>query len=120
MLSGGAIGIGVGDRVLMLENTWYSVISPESCSSILWRTWDQKETAASALKLTAEDMLKNKLIDGIIKEPDGGAHSAPETMFEIVKSEILKQVSELESIDANERIEQRITKFTNMGVYKGK
>lgn len=118
--SGGAIGIGVGDKVLMLENTWYSVISPESCSSILWRTWDQKETAASALKLTAQDMLKNKLIDGIIKEPDGGAHSAPEAMFDIVKAEILKQTEELEKMNADERIESRINKFTNMGVYKGK
>ena len=82
--------------------------------------WDQKETAASALKLTAQDMLKNKLIDGIIKEPDGGAHSAPEAMFDIVKAEILKQTEELEKMNADERIESRINKFTNMGVYKGK
>ena len=83
--SGGAIGIGVGDKVLMLENTWYSVISPESCSSILWRSWDHKEKAAEALKLTATDMKKNGLIDGIIKEPLGGAHAHPELIFEEVK-----------------------------------
>mgnify|MGYP000391320500 FL=1 len=83
--SGGAIGIGVGDRVLMLENTWYSVISPESCSSILWRSWDHKEKAAEALKLTATDMKKNGLIDGIIKEPLGGAHANPELMFAIIR-----------------------------------
>ena len=87
--SGGAIGIGVGDRVLMLENTWYSVISPESCSSILWRSWDHKEKAAEALKLTATDMKKNGLIDGIIKEPLGGAHASPELMFAEVKKSIL-------------------------------
>lgn len=118
--SGGAIGIGVGDRVLMLENTWYSVISPESCSSILWRSWEHKEKAANALKLTAVDMLKNKLIDGIINEPEGGAHAAPEEMFEIVKNEIQKQCAELEAISAEERIEKRIEKFTQMGVFKGK
>ncbi len=93
--SGGALGIGVGDKVLMLENTWYSVISPESCSSILWRSWDYKEQAASALKLTADDMLKNKLIDGIINEPLGGAHREPEQMFETVKNTI---ISELETL----------------------
>src|ERR1700749_4569850 len=85
--SGGALGIGIGDKVLMLENTWYSVISPESCSSILWRSWNFKETAAEALKLTADDMKKNGLIDGIIKEPLGGAHRDPEQMFETVKKE---------------------------------
>src|SRR5216117_2312947 len=88
--SGGALGIGIGDKVLMLENTWYSVISPESCSSILWRNWDHKEEAAEALKLTADDMLKNKLIDGIIKEPLGGAHRNMNEAFENVKKEILK------------------------------
>src|SRR5690554_1583452 len=88
--SGGALGIGIGDKVLMLENSWYSVISPENCSTILWRNWDFKEQAAEALKLTAEDMLENKLIDGIIKEPIGGAHANPEEAFEIVKKEIIK------------------------------
>ena len=93
--SGGAIGIGVGDKVLMMENTWYSVISPESCSSILWRNWEFKEKAAEALKLTAEDMLSNKLIDGIIKEPLGGAHVNPKEAFQNVKEEIIKQLEKL-------------------------
>ena len=115
--SGGAIGIGVGDRVLMLENTWYSVISPESCSSILWRSWDFKEKAAEVLKLTAEDMKSNGLIDGIIREPLGGAHSNPEGMFEIVKAEILKHTAELSKMDAHERVASRMDKFFNMGVY---
>lgn len=115
--SGGAIGIGVGDRVLMLENTWYSVISPESCSSILWRSWDFKQDAAQALKLTAEDMMNNKLIDGVIPEPIGGAHRCPKTMFETVKQEILKQLHELEKLSPQERIEQRHAKFNAMGEY---
>jgi acetyl-CoA carboxylase carboxyl transferase subunit alpha len=114
--SGGALGIGIGDRVLMLENTWYSVISPESCSSILWRTWDQKVTASKALKLTANDMLTNKLIDGIIKEPLGGAHANREQMFGIMKTELLKHLSELKALDVNERVNQRIEKFCAMGV----
>jgi acetyl-CoA carboxylase carboxyl transferase subunit alpha len=114
--SGGALGIGIGDRVLMLENTWYSVISPESCSSILWRTWDQKVTASKALKLTANDMLSNKLIDGIIKEPLGGAHANREEMFGIMKAELLRHLSELKALDANERVNQRIEKFCAMGV----
>ena len=114
--SGGALGIGIGDRVLMLENTWYSVISPESCSSILWRNWDNKEKAASALKLTADDMLKNKLIDGIIKEPMGGAHTDYDKIFATVKKEIKKQVAELSKLDPDERITQRIDKFCAMGV----
>lgn len=114
--SGGALGIGIGDRVLMLENTWYSVISPESCSSILWRTWDQKVTASKALKLTANDMLSNKLIDGIIKEPLGGAHANREEMFAIMKGELLKHLSELKALDSNERVNQRIEKFCAMGV----
>lgn len=118
--SGGAIGIGVGDRVLMLENTWYSVISPESCSSILWRSWEHKEKAAEALKLTADDMLSNKLIDGIIKEPIGGAHADPAKMYETVKKEINKQIKQLDKKDAETRIEERITKFTEMGVFKGR
>jgi len=114
--SGGALGIGIGDKVLMLENTWYSVISPESCSSILWRNWDNKETAANALKLTAPDMFANKLIDGIIKEPVGGAHSNPLEMFNIVKAEVLKHLERLNKIDPEKRIETRIKKFTSMGV----
>jgi len=114
--SGGALGIGIGDKVLMLENTWYSVISPESCSSILWRNWDNKEKAASALKLTAEDMLSNKLIDGIIKEPMGGAHTDPDAMFKIVKKEIKKHLTALGKLDVDDRITQRVNKFCDMGV----
>jgi acetyl-CoA carboxylase carboxyl transferase subunit alpha len=117
--SGGALGIGVGDKVLMLENTWYSVISPESCSSILWRSWDYKERAAEALKLTAEDMLKNKLIDGIIKEPLGGAHTNPEEMFEIVKGEIAKHIAKLKELTPEVLVDKRIQKFCKMGVTKG-
>ena len=115
--SGGAIGIGVGDKVLMLENTWYSVISPESCSSILWRSWDHKEKAAEALKLTATDMKKNGLIDGIIKEPLGGAHAHPELIFEEVKKAIIKHTKALSKLSPTERVEQRMEKFFNMGVY---
>ncbi len=114
--SGGALGIAIGDRVMMLENTWYSVISPESCSSILWRSWNYKEQAAEALKLTATDMLQNKLIDGIIKEPLGGAHAEPDKMMHTLKKELLKLLDELEAIDSEERIMQRIEKFSNMGV----
>lgn len=116
--SGGALGIGVGDKVLMLENTWYSVISPESCSSILWRSWDYKERAADALKLTAEDMLGNKLIDGIIKEPEGGAHTQPEKMFEILKNELLSHLAKLKKIDTDKLLEKRLSKFEKMGAYK--
>lgn len=114
--SGGALGIGVGDKVLMLENTWYSVISPESCSSILWRSWDYKEQAAEALKLTADDMLGNKLIDGIIKEPLGGAHSDPEAMYKILKEELLKHIGKLKNTDAEKLIPKRMAKFEKMGV----
>lgn len=114
--SGGALGIGIGDKVLMLENTWYSVISPESCSSILWRNWDHKEEAASALKLTPKDMKKNKLIDGIIKEPIGGAHSNHEAIFKKVKIEIKKHIKVLSSMDSNDLINERIEKFTSMGI----
>jgi acetyl-CoA carboxylase carboxyl transferase subunit alpha len=114
--SGGALGIAIGDRVMMLENTWYSVISPESCSSILWRSWNYKEQAAEALKLTANDMLQNKLIDGIIKEPLGGAHTEPEKMMRMLKKDIIKLLDELEGIDAEDRIMQRIEKFSAMGV----
>jgi acetyl-CoA carboxylase carboxyl transferase subunit alpha len=116
--SGGALGIGIGDKVLMLENTWYSVISPESCSSILWRSWDYKEQAAQALKLTADDMLKNELIDGIIKEPKGGAHNDPEKMYDIVKKEIIKHTKALDKKSSDKRIEDRIVKFGKMGVTK--
>ncbi|NNM15080.1 MAG: acetyl-CoA carboxylase carboxyl transferase subunit alpha, partial [Bacteroidia bacterium] len=97
--------------------TWYSVISPESCSSILWRSWDFKEKAADALKLTANDMLENKLIDGIIKEPAGGAHTNPEKMFQILKTEIKKHLDELVEKDVEIRINNRIEKFGNMGVF---
>jgi acetyl-CoA carboxylase carboxyl transferase subunit alpha len=114
--SGGALGIGIGDKVLMLENTWYSVISPESCSSILWRSWDFKEKAAEALKLTAIDMMNNNLVDGIIKEPAGGAHSYPEEMFSIVKAEIKKHLKDLKKLSPEERISKRIDKFCSMGV----
>jgi len=117
--SGGAIGIGVGDSVMMLENTWYSVISPESCSSILWRSWEHKQKAAEALKLTSEDMLSNKLIDGVIKEPIGGAHLEPETTFENVKVAIKEQIAKLKEISPEKRIEQRMEKFSAMGVFNG-
>jgi len=114
--SGGALGIGIGDRVMMLENTWYSVISPESCSSILWRSWDFKERAAEVLKLTAEDMLSQKLIDGIIREPIGGAHTFPEKMYAIVKSQIIQTLAELKKLDKKELVRRRIDKFCRMGV----
>jgi acetyl-CoA carboxylase carboxyl transferase subunit alpha len=114
--SGGALGIGVGDRVLMLENSWYSVISPENCSTILWRTWDFKEKAAEALKLTAKDMLANKLIDGIIPEPEGGAHSNIPAVHQTVKEEIIKQLAELDKLSVKDRINQRIDKYCAMGV----
>lgn len=116
--SGGALGIGVGDRVLMLENTWYSVISPESCSSILWRSWEYKERAAEALKLTAVDMLKNKLIDGVIEEPLGGAHIEPETMFATLKDTLLKEIEKLQKVPIDKLIPKRMDKFLKMGVYK--
>jgi acetyl-CoA carboxylase carboxyl transferase subunit alpha len=116
--SGGALGIAIGDKVLMLENTWYSVISPESCSSILWRSWDFKEQAAEALKLTANDMQGNGLVDGIIPEPLGGAHLNPNQAIEIVKNVILKTIKELQTLTPAQRIDQRIEKFGNMGVYQ--
>lgn len=114
--SGGALGIAIGDRVLMLENTWYSVISPESCSSILWRSWDYKEQAAEVLKLTGKDMLHQKLIDGIIKEPLGGAHTDLKWMASEVKKTILTLTKELEALPVDDRIQQRIDKFCRMGV----
>jgi acetyl-CoA carboxylase carboxyl transferase subunit alpha len=115
--SGGAIGIGVGDRVYMLENTWYSVISPESCSQILWRTWDYKEEAATALKLTAKDMLEQKLIDGIIKEPLGGAHANHEEIFIEVKKVIQKEIKNLQAIKPEDLINQRLEKYVSMGKF---
>ena len=116
--SGGALGIGVGDKILMLENTWYSVISPESCSSILWRSWEHKETAADALKLTAKDMLKNKLIDKIIDEPLGGAHYNPSEEFQSVKENILFFNKKITSLSKNKMIQIRRKKFTNIGNFK--
>jgi acetyl-CoA carboxylase carboxyl transferase subunit alpha len=114
--SGGALGIGVGDKVFMLENTWYSVISPESCSSILWRSWDYKQQAAEALKLTSEDMLSNKLIDAIIKEPLGGAHYDRKEVYENVRKVINKELKALLKLDPEKRINTRIEKFCSMGV----
>ena len=116
--SGGALGIGVGDKVFMLENTWYSVISPESCSSILWRNWEHKEEAAKSLKLTPDDMLKNKMIDGIIKEPFGGAHNNPEFCFKEVKKTILENIRKLKKIKPNSISTKRIEKFSKMGIFQ--
>ncbi len=118
--SGGAIGIGIGDRILMLENAWYSVISPESCSSILWRSWDYKEQAAEALKLTAADLKKQKIIDEIIKEPVGGAHRDPQAMFNTFRNVILKELKALTKISPQKLVKQRREKFYNMGVWKEK
>ena len=117
--SGGALGIGVGYRIFMLENTWYSVISPESCSSILWRSWEYKEQAAEALKLTATDMKKAKLIDKIIKEPLGGAHFDRKATYTSVQAEIMKTFKVLDKLSEKELIEQRREKFDQMGVFKG-
>ncbi|MCW8309723.1 MULTISPECIES: acetyl-CoA carboxylase carboxyltransferase subunit alpha [Sphingobacterium] len=114
--SGGALGIGVGNRVYMMEHTWYSVISPESCSSILWRSWDHKEKAAEALKLTAHDMLGNGLIDGIIPEPLGGAHQDPAKAASNLKEQLLRDLAELTAKDSDTLIKERIDKFSNMGV----
>lgn len=113
--SGGALGIGLGDKVFMLENTWYTVISPESCSSILWRSWDMKETAAEALKLTPDHMLEFGLIDDIVKEPLGGAHTDAEKMAKTLKSHIKAELAPLLAMDAEERIERRIEKYNAMG-----
>ena len=115
--SGGALGIGVGDKIFMLENTWYSVISPESCSSILWRNWDNKEVAAEALKLTPKDMLKNKLIDAIIKEPLGGAHQHPKKVSDNILETIKNHIPELLNTHPEKRIQARIDKFAKMGIY---
>ncbi|HEV8082199.1 MAG TPA: acetyl-CoA carboxylase carboxyltransferase subunit alpha [Chitinophagaceae bacterium] len=116
--SGGALGIGVGDRVLMMENTWYTVISPENCSSILWRSWDKKEVAAEQLKLTPSDMLNFKLVDGIIPEPLGGAHWNYDEAANNLKQYILPVIKELRNIDPDERIKQRIEKFGRMGFWE--
>ena len=116
--SGGALGIAIGDRVLMLENTWYSVISPESCSSILWRSWDFKEQAAEALRLTGKDMTELGLVDGIIHEPLGGAHTDMKEMAKTLKKTILKEIEALEKMSPEERISTRIDKFCSMGVFK--
>ena len=116
--SGGAVGIGVGNKVYMMENTWYTVISPESCSSILWRSWEYKEQAAAALKLTGEDMKRLKLIDGIIKEPVGGAHSNRDGAFESVKNTILSAFEELKDLSDEEIVSSRMQKYAEMGVYK--
>jgi acetyl-CoA carboxylase carboxyl transferase subunit alpha len=116
--SGGALGIGLGDRVFMLENTWYTVISPESCSSILWRSWDFKETAADELKLTADHMLNFGLIDGKINEPIGGAHTDPKAMAEILGNHIRKELANLIDQNPDDRIVNRIEKYSNMGQYE--
>lgn len=117
--SGGALGIGVGDRVLMLENTWYSVISPESCSSILWRSWEFKEQAAEALKLTATDMKKLKLIDEIVKEPLGGAHSNRQQTFSTVSETIERTYNELKMLSPTDLVNKRMDKYLDMGTFKG-
>ena len=116
--SGGALGIGVGDLVYMLENTWYSVISPESCSSILWRSWEHKETAADALKLTANDMMKTNLIDKIIEEPLGGAHYDREKTFDTVKKELMVAFRKLDKISPEKLIKLRREKFVKMGTFQ--
>ena len=115
--SGGALGIGVGDRVFMLENTWYSVISPESCSSILWRSWDYKEQAADGLNLTSDKMLKNELIDGVIPEPFGGAHQDPEAMYKTLKKELKRNIKELSELSTKKLVNSRIKKFSAMGSF---
>ena len=115
--SGGALGIGIGDKIMMLENTWYSVISPESCSSILWRSWDYKEKAAEVLKLTPHDMKKNKLIDKIIKEPLGGAHQNKDKVFNNVKKEIYNTFNDLKKLSIPKLLEMRSNRFTSIGVF---
>ncbi|MFV0531733.1 MAG: acetyl-CoA carboxylase carboxyltransferase subunit alpha [Flavobacteriales bacterium] len=117
--SGGALGIGLGDHIFMLENTWYSVITPESCSSILWRSWEYKKQAAEALKLTSYDMKKNQLIDDIIREPLGGAHSNPEETFVLVKETILKTIKKLQKLPVNELLEERHNKYSDIGKFRG-
>lgn len=116
--SGGALGIGIGNTIYMMENTWYSVISPESCSSILWKNWNFKEQAAKSLKLTANDMLKLKLIDGIIKEPLGGAHFCHQEAFELVKNHIINVYQAFSGLDSLEIIKKRQEKYINMGIFE--
>jgi len=116
--SGGALGIGVGDHVMMLNNAWYSVISPENCSTILWRSWDYKEKAADSLKLTAKDMKKNRLVDKIIKEPLSGAHTDPDSTYKIVKKEIINSINILQKVSIKKLTQQRMDKFCKMGVVK--
>jgi acetyl-CoA carboxylase carboxyl transferase subunit alpha len=115
--SGGALGIGVGDRVLMLENTWYSVISPESCSSILWRSWDFKEQAAEAMRLTAADLLEQKIIDRVVPEPPGGAHRNPQQAAAILKDTLIEELKLLQKIKPDKLVEKRIEKFAGMGEF---
>ena len=116
--SGGALGIGIGDRVAMLENTWYTVISPENCSTILWRSWDYKVQAAEQLKLTSTDMKSFGLVDDVLKEPNGGAHAKPEEMAATLKKYLLDTVRELSATDPSKRVEERISKFSAMGFYQ--
>ncbi len=117
--SGGALGIGVGDRILMMENTWYSVISPESCSSILWRSWEYKEQAAEALKLTAPDLLEQGIVDRVIPEPLGGAHRNPQQAAEILKQSVMEELKALKKLKPDKLVEKRIEKFGKMGKWKG-
>lgn len=114
--SGGALGIGIGDRILMLENTWYSVIAPESCSSILWRSWDYKEQAAEALKLSAPDLLEHGVIDRIVQEPLGGAHKNPVEAAMMLKQVLIEEIQTLSKVKPDQLIRKRIEKFSNMGV----
>lgn len=116
--SGGALGLGIGDRILMMENTWYSVISPESCSSILWRSWNYKEQAAEALKLTAPDLLAQGIIDRIVPEPLGGAHRNPPQAAEILKGILHEEIKKLKKIKTDKLIEKRIEKFSKMGEFE--
>jgi acetyl-CoA carboxylase carboxyl transferase subunit alpha len=116
--SGGAIGIGMGNEVFMMENTWYSVISPESCSSILWKTWDYKEQAAAVLKLTAKDLEELKVIDGVIPEPLGGAHRNPDEAAKFVKQQILKSLKKLKKLSATKLVEQRVEKYSSIGAFE--
>jgi acetyl-CoA carboxylase carboxyl transferase subunit alpha len=115
--SGGALGIGIGDRILMLENTWYSVIAPESCSSILWRSWEYKEQAAEALRLTANDLMEQKIIDGIIPEPPGGAHRNPQQAAAILKETLIEELRPLLKMKPDKLVERRIEKFSVMGAW---
>ena len=116
--SGGALGIGVGDKIIMLSNAWYSVISPENCSTILWKSWEKKETAADVLNLTADDMKRIGLVDEIIEEPLGGAHTFPEKTYKKVKKAINQSIEELIKIKKEKLVENRMKKFSKMGIFK--